>query len=68
MVLVEVLVLTHEESDHKFYDTYLWEKLSPARPTLCFGRAAKRDPQCLVNKAVWHWWQDRPSVCGILNP
>ena len=56
--LVQALVLTHEDSEKEYMNTYLHDSLKPVRPWLSYGRAAKRDPVTKVKLAVWSWWQD----------
>ena len=51
-------MLTHERTEYERLDTYLWEKLSPVRPLLSFGRSSKAYPQTPPKFCVWHWWQD----------
>jgi hypothetical protein len=45
-------------SENKDKDTYLATQLSPLRPMISFGRAARADPVCKPEECVWYWWKD----------
>jgi hypothetical protein len=55
---MQAFILSHELSDKKDMDTYLARQLSPLRPMISFGRAAKADPVCKPEECVWYWWKD----------
>jgi len=59
----QALVLTHELADGGHFNDYLVRKLSPLRPLLSLGRAARAWPPGKVKHAVMHWWRDSaPSI------
>jgi hypothetical protein len=55
---VQAFILSHEMSEPKDMDTYLARTLSPLRPMISFGRAAKAQPECKPDECVWYWWKD----------
>jgi hypothetical protein len=57
-VTAQALVVTHELSPERDFDTYLSRRLSPVRPLLSFGRSAKAFPQTRMDEVVYHWWKD----------
>ena len=61
----QALVMTHEGTDYRQFDTYLWRKLAPVRPLLSFGRSATAEPRTKPQYCVWHWWQD--CLCSPLS-
>ena len=58
MVLVKALVLTHELTADREFDTYLARRLAPLRPLLSYGRAARAFPPVPAKVAVYSWWKD----------
>jgi hypothetical protein len=55
---VQAFILSHELTPKNQMDTYLARQLSPLRPMISFGRAAKADPVCKPEECVWYWWKD----------
>ena len=55
----QVLALNHEDSGPTEWLPYLSVLCSPVQVVEFWGRAAKRDPPCRPDKAVWHWWKQR---------
>ena len=54
----QVLVLTHELEGRESQDDYLALALWPARPLLCYGRAAAAYPPAKRKTTVWQWWKE----------
>ena len=54
----KALVLTHELTPEKDFDTYLGRRLAPVRPLLSYGRSAKAFPKVEARQAVYRWWKD----------
>ena len=55
---MQAFILSHELTPKNDMDTYLARQLSPLRPMISFGRAAKADPVCKPEECVWYWWKD----------
>ncbi len=55
---MQAFILSHELTPKDDMDTYLARQLSPLRPMISFGRAAKADPVCKSEECVWYWWKD----------
>ena len=54
----QALVLTHELTPSRDFDTCLARRLAPVRPLLSYGRSAKSYPQAPAKVAVYSWWKD----------
>ena len=62
----QVLVLNHEDASDTEKMPYLSVLFSPVQVVEFYGRAAKREPKCKPEEAVWHWWKERrKQVCEI---
>ena len=59
----EALILTHEESKPKFFDTHLSEVLYPIRPILIQGRSYKADPPCKPEHSMYYFYKAGLHVC-----
>ena len=55
---MQALVLTHELTKERDFDTYLPRRLAPLRPLLSYGRSAKAYPQADASHCVFSWWKD----------
>jgi hypothetical protein len=55
---VQAFILSHELTPEEEMSTCLARQLSPLRPMISFGRAAKADPVCKPEECVWYWWKD----------
>ena len=62
VLVTQALILTHELSDEKTFDTYLVHELAPLRPLICFGRSANAPPRVGSQHAVRSWWEDPGGI------
>ena len=56
---IQVLSLQHEDSTPTEWLPYLGVIFSPVQVLEFWGRAAKRDPPCRKDQAVFYWWKER---------
>ena len=65
---IQVLSLQHEDSTPTEWLPYLGVIFSPVQVLEFWGRAAKRDPPCRSDEAVFYSWKERRELlCDTMS-